>query len=381
MTRIATTPPLVVHIIHRLQIGGLENGLVNLINQMPPERYAHAIVCMTESTNFRERIARPGVAVHELHKKPGHDLGLYWRLWRVLRQLRPAIVHTRNIGTLECQVIAWLAGVGARVHGEHGRDLNDIDGSNARYARLRRLFRPFVTRYIAVSRDLAQWLRTTIDVPQRKLAQIYNGVDMQRFSGAGAGQRARGLPNGFAPPEAVVFGTVGRLSGEKDQRTLLQAFILARQQLPETPLRLVLVGDGPLKTQLEQQARDAGVAGEVWFAGARADIPDLLRSLDIFVLPSLGEGISNTILEAMACGLPVIATRVGGNPELVRENETGALVPAADAPAMAQAILRYARAPELRTTQGQAARARIEREFSMRNMVDQYMGVYDAALK
>lgn len=372
------TPPLVVHIIHRLQVGGLENGLVNLINAMPPERYAHAIVCMTESTNFRERITRPGVAVYELHKKPGHDLGLYWRLWRLLRRLRPAIVHTRNIGTLECQVIAWLAGVGARVHGEHGRDLNDIDGSNARYARLRRALRPLVTRYIAVSRDLAQWLRTTVDVSPHKLAQIYNGVDMRRF--VSVGQRARSLPEGFAPADAIVLGTVGRLSGEKDQRTLLQAFILARQQLPEVPLRLVLVGDGPLKAQLEQHAQEAGVASEVWFAGARADIPDLLRSLDIFVLPSLGEGISNTILEAMACGLPVIATNVGGNPELVRENETGALVPAADPKSMAQAIIRYASAPELRVTQGQAARARIEREFSMRNMVDQYMGVYDAAL-
>ena len=138
--------PLVVHIIHRLAIGGLENGLVNLINHMPAERYRHAIVCMTQSTDFRLRIKSNAVAVHELHKQPGHDFGLYFRLWRLLRTLRPAVVHTRNIGTLECQCIALLAGVPARVHGEHGRDMNDIDGRNATYLRLRKIFRPLISR-------------------------------------------------------------------------------------------------------------------------------------------------------------------------------------------------------------------------------------------
>lgn len=379
MTHSVAAAPLVVHIIHRLQVGGLENGLVNLINHMPVPRYRHAIVCMTESTDFRRRITRADVEVYELHKQPGHDLGLYLRLWRLLRKLRPAIVHTRNIGTLECQAIALLAGIGARVHGEHGRDMNDLEGRNATYLRLRKLFRPVITRYIAVSQDLKRWLRDDVRVPARKVVQIYNGVDAARFHPAGLAARAV-LPPGFAPESALVVGTVGRMSAEKDQLTLLQAFLQARQSCGDLALRLVLVGDGPLKPQLEQCAYEAGAAELVWFAGARSDIPDLLRSLDIFVLPSLGEGISNTILESMACGLPVLATRVGGNPELVSDDVTGMLVTAARPDEMAQAIIRYANAPESRASQGLAARARIESEFSMRNMVEQYMGVYDAAL-
>lgn len=370
--------PLVVHIIHRLGIGGLENGLVNLINHMPAERYRHAIICMTQSTDFRLRIKAPGVEVYELHKQPGHDVGLYFRLWRLLRKLRPAVVHTRNIGTLECQFIALLASVPARVHGEHGRDMADIDGRNATYLRLRKLFRPLISCYIAVSRDLAQWLQHEVRVPARRVAQIYNGVDQHRFQAASTGNV---LPVNFASPGAVILGTVGRMSGEKDQLTLVRAFARARALHPQAIMRLVLVGDGPLKADIEREVSAAQLGEHVWVAGARGDIPEILRSLDIFVLPSLGEGISNTILEAMASGLPVIATRVGGNPELVVENETGLLVSAADPDAMAQAILSYLQHPTRMQQHGLAARARIEREYSMDAMVRQYMAVYDAALK
>ncbi len=371
--------PLVVHIIHRLAIGGLENGLVNLINHMPAGRYRHAIVCMTQSTDFRLRIKKTGVDVYELHKQPGHDIGLYFRLWRLLRSLRPAVVHTRNLGTLECQFIALLAGVHARIHGEHGRDMSDIDGRNARYLRLRKIFRPLISRYIAVSRDLAQWLREQVQVPPARVVQIYNGVDQQRFRPRSSWLR-EALPAGFAAPGVVVLGTVGRLSGEKDQLTLVRAFKLACARNPQSQLRLVLVGDGPLQADIKQEILAAQLTEQVWMPGARSDIAEILRALDIFVLPSLGEGISNTILEAMASGLAVIATRVGGNPELVVDNETGVLVPAADAEAMAQAIGRYLTLPSLIRQHGEAGRACVEREYSMEAMVRHYMAVYDAAL-
>ena len=371
--------PLVVHIIHRLAIGGLENGLVNLINHMRVDRYRHAIVCMTQSTDFRLRIKNTDVEVYELHKKPGHDFSLYFRLWGLLRRLRPAVVHTRNIGTLECQFIALLAGVHARVHGEHGRDMNDLHGRNATYLRLRKVFRPLISRYIAVSHDLAQWLRDQVQVPAARVVQIYNGVDEQRFRPRASWLREV-LPAGFAPPGSVVLGTVGRMSGEKDQLTLVRAFRLARARCPQSQLRLVLVGDGPLKAEIEREILEGQLEGQVWMPGARSDIAEILRALDIFVLPSLGEGISNTILEAMASGLAVIATRVGGNPELVVENETGVLVPAANPEAMAQAIMNCLTQPILMRQHGQAGRARIERQYSMDAMVRQYIAVYDAAL-
>lgn len=371
--------PLIVHIIHRLAIGGLENGLVNLINHMPADRYRHAIVCMTQSSDFQKRIKAEDVNVFQLHKKPGHDFMLYFRLWRLLRKLRPAVVHTRNIGTLECQFIALLAGVPARVHGEHGRDMADIDGRNATYLRLRKFFRPLISRYIVVSNDLAQWLREQVQVPAARVVQIYNGVDAKHFHPSTSTWRDV-LPKDFAPSGALVLGTVGRLSSEKDQLTLIRAFMRTRELCPHLMLRLVLIGDGPLKADIEQAIVAARLEEQVWIAGARGDIAAIMRELEIFVLPSLGEGISNTILEAMASGLPVIATRVGGNPELVVENETGRLVAAADPEAMAQAIMGYVRQRKLLLQHGQAGRARIEREYSMDAMVKSYLAVYDAAL-
>lgn len=131
--------PLVAHIIHRLDVGGMENGLVNLINHMPAERYRHAIVCMTRYTDFSQRIHRDDVSLHALHKREGKDLGVHRRLHRLLRSLRPAIVHTRNLATLEAQATAAAAGVRARIHGEHGWDIGDLDGARTKHRLMRRL--------------------------------------------------------------------------------------------------------------------------------------------------------------------------------------------------------------------------------------------------
>ena len=148
-------PPLVVHVIYRLSVGGLENGLVNLINHMPEDRYRHAIICIDDFTNFRERIQRTDVEVYALHKRPGTDIGAYVRFWHLLRRLRPAVVHTRNLGALEFQIPAMLAGVPYRVQGEHGRDTSDLHGTNWKYLVFRKIIRPVITRYVALSRDLA----------------------------------------------------------------------------------------------------------------------------------------------------------------------------------------------------------------------------------
>jgi sugar transferase (PEP-CTERM/EpsH1 system associated) len=380
------SPPLVAHVVHRLSIGGLENGLVNLINQMPAERYRHVIICMTEYTDFRKRITNPTVECYALHKREGQDLAVFFRLWCLLRKLRPAILHTRNLGTLECQLVALFTGIQGRVHGEHGRDMLDIDGSSRRYILLRKCFRPVVQQYIALSKDLAHWLRDSVAVPTRKITQIYNGVDNTRFQ--------RRLDSAVVEPaelvrlrqsvdgEAVLIGTVGRMSGEKAPQNLLQAFL---QLITDDPrarmrLRLVLVGDGPLRGEIEQQIVAAGAEHLVWLAGARDDVPVLLNSLKLFVLPSLGEGISNTILEAMACGLPVVATAVGGNPELVVNGVTGRLVPAADTAALAQAIDDYLQNPGMVRRHGVAGSTRVAEKFGMRNMIDDYLAVYDGLL-
>jgi len=370
--------PLLVHVLYRLQVGGLENGVVNLVNQLPRDRYRHAIVCLTEATEFRERIDRPDVAIYEMHKRAGQDFGLWRNLYRLFREIRPGIVHSRNIGCLEAQIPAWLARVPCRVHGEHGWDVSDPDGSNRSYRWLRRLHAPLVHRFIALSREIEQYLLQRVGISRRKVSRIYNGVDNVRFH---PGDRSA-LPGAFVDDESVVFGTVGRMHGVKDQTNLCRAFVLLCKQRPELAprMRLVLVGDGPLRQACSETLAAAGLTHQAWLPGNRDDVPELMRALDVFILPSLAEGISNTILEAMASGLPVIATAVGGNGELVAEGETGALVPPGDPQALATSMAAYAADRGLRRVHGDAGCRRAAEDFSMAQMLAAYGGVYEQLL-
>lgn len=381
-TRDGDPRPRIAHIIHRLDVGGMENGLVNLINHMPAERFRHSIICMADFTDFRQRIRRSDVTLHALNKREGKDLGVHVRLWRELRRLRPDIVHTRNLGTLEAQVTAWLAGVRARVHGEHGWDVGDLDGSRVKNRRLRRAARPLVGHYIALSRHQRDYLQEAIGVPEHRLSHIYNGVDTGHFAPA-TGETRSPLPPGFVDAQSLVIGGVMRMQAVKAPLDLVEAFVLLRERMPETfpRLRLVLVGDGPLLESARSALEQAGVAEQAWVAGARNDVADCMRAMDVFVLPSLAEGVCNTVLEAMASGLPVIATDVGGNPDLVEPGKSGTLIPAGQPPDLADAIAAYAEDPQRRAREGAGARARAEQAFSMEAMVAGYLDVYDRVLQ
>ena len=378
--------PLVLHVVYRFDVGGLENGVVNLINGLPRSAWRHGIVSLTEaSREFCRRIERDDVEVIALHKREGHGFALYPKLYSLLRKLRPAIVHTRNLAALEATVPAAAALVPVRIHGEHGRDVHDLDGSNRTHQLIRRAFKPFVHRWVALSRDLEDYLRRRIGVSARRILQIHNGVDTTRFAAAASARPPVRPPiagSPFSSPDLWLVGTVGRMQAVKDQVNLARAFVRAVRLAPESNkrLRLVLVGDGPLRAECEAILRDAGVAHLAWLAGERADVPDIMRGLDCFVLPSLAEGISNTILEAMASGLPVIATRVGGNAELVEDGMTGRLVPAADSEALAREIIGYYGDPPLARRHGWAGRQLVERSFSIDRMVARYHRLYESEL-
>ena len=373
--------PLVVHVVHRFDTGGLENGIVNLINHMPEGQYRHGILAMTEVTDFRHRILREDVLFHALHKPPGQGVWQYPALMRLFADWAPAVVHTRNLGTLEYQVPAWAAGVPVRIHGEHGRDVGDLDGRRRRYHWLRRAYRPFVQHYLALSRDLASYLDQDIGVPLSKITQVYNGVDAQKFMPAVGGRAAlAGSP--FGGSDCWLVGTVGRMAEVKNQTLLARAFLLALEWAPalRSRLRLVMVGDGPLRAQAQAILDEGGAGALAWLPGERGDVPDVMRGLDCFVLPSLAEGISNTILEAMASGLPVVATAVGGNADLVVDGRNGEIVPASDVQALAASLVRLASNPAQALAMGREGRAIAERRFSMQAMVATYQGLYDRLL-
>jgi sugar transferase (PEP-CTERM/EpsH1 system associated) len=371
-------PVLIAHLIHRLDYGGLENGLVNLVNRLPAPRFRHAIVCLAGYSEFRRRVARGDVEVVSIDKRAGKDPRAYVRVLGHLRRLRPDVVHTRNLGTIDLQWLALAAGVRYRVHGEHGFVADDPHGLAPRSLRIRRSCRPAIQRYVAMSRHIAAWLERDVGVARNRIRQIYSGVDTVLFR-----------PDGPVPldlpwrdpsrDDLVVVGTVGRLDRIKNQRALVEALhrVTLHHAALGSRLRLIVAGDGPERGPLEDMVRRCALETQVWFAGARNDVPDLLRAMDVFVLPSMNEGISNTILEAMASAVPVIAARVGGNPELVTDGETGALCDSPSPEALAASLSAYATDAGLRRAHGTAARRRVCSGFSLDAMIGRYEQFYD----
>jgi sugar transferase (PEP-CTERM/EpsH1 system associated) len=378
----ANDAPLVLHVLFNFAVGGLENGVVNLINRMAESNWRHGIIALSEvSPEFTQRVRRSDVGYWSMRKAPGHALSLYPRLIRLFRELRPAIVHMRNLAALEVSAAAWAAGVPVRIHGEHGRDVGDLDGSSRKYQWVRRLYSPFVTQHVALSKDLERYLVERVGVRATKITQIYNGVDVVRFAPGQDGRAAiAGCP--FVHPELFIVGTVGRMQEVKDPLNLVRAFALAVAGDAEARrrLRLVMVGDGPLRGEVARMLERAGIAELAWLPGERNDVHEVMCGFDCFVLPSLAEGISNTILEAMATALPVVATRVGGNAELIIEGETGSLVPAADPRSLAAAMLRYCGDRGRARAHGLAGRRLVERHFSLERMVEEYEALYAGLL-
>jgi sugar transferase (PEP-CTERM/EpsH1 system associated) len=371
----------VAHVVYRFDTGGLENGVVNLINHMPADAYQHAVISLTDITEFRHRVHVSDVKFIALHKAPGHGFNIYPALFRVLRALKPAIVHTRNLAALEMQIPAWLAGCRGRLHGEHGRDVEDLDGSSVKYQRLRRLYGPFVQQYVALSRDLADYLVHKVHVDRRRVTQIYNGVDTSAFV---CGNVRTAVPEWlFSSHSTWVVGSVGRMQTVKDHLTLVRAFIRALELRPSLrqDMRLIIIGEGPLRAECNALLGAAGLSELAWLPGAKNGIAEIMQAFDCFVLPSLAEGISNTILEAMATGLPVLATKVGGNSDLVSEGETGLLVAASDTEAMANCLIQMYRDRPAAKKMGMAGRARVERDFSLQAMVGKYQSLYDEMLQ
>jgi glycosyltransferase involved in cell wall biosynthesis len=269
---------------------------------------------------------------------------------------------------MEGIVGAKLAAVPIIIHGEHGT----MQTESKLHIHVQRWFWCRADQILSVSEVLRDNLHQTFAFPKERIRVVANGVDLSRFdlSRNGVDYKARlGLP-----PEALVFGAVGRLVPVKAYPILLKAAKLVFREIP--PAHLVIAGDGPLRNELVQMARDYNMMDRVHFLGARKDVQEILRALDVYVLCSESEGMSNTILEAMASGRPVVATAVGGNPELVVDGETGLLVSPNHPHRLATAIMKLLREPACRRRLGQGSRRRVEEKFNLEDMVRNYAEVY-----
>ena len=384
----------ILHVVYRFDIGGLENVIVQLINRLPPDRFEHAVMALTEVTDFRRRVTRADVEFIGLHKPPGHAFSLYPRIYRWLRAWRPDVVHTCNLAALEVAPLAWLAGVPLRVHAEHGWDVTDPMGASRKNQMIRRVYKRFVSHYVAVSPDLQRYLTGPVGIAPDKVALIPNGVDTDAFgpavfsvvsaavssvvgSTSGTGETIEGCP--FDLDQCWLIGTVGRLQTVKNQIALARAFVLllARHPAARRDLRLLIVGEGPARAQIEAILAAGSVTDLAWLPGARDDVASILRRLHCFVLPSLAEGTSCTLQEAMAAALPVVATAVGGTPDLVEAGVTGKLVKPDDDAALADALWDYYSGRAIAVEHGRRGRERIVAGYALAGMAASYATLFN----
>jgi sugar transferase (PEP-CTERM/EpsH1 system associated) len=356
----------VMHVVAALRSGGMERGVVKLVNGLDPTR-VRSMICSTQPAGPLRDEVESTVPVFELDRRDGNDIRLPRDLYRLFRRERPDIVHTHAWGTLlEGLLAARLARVPVVVHGEHGTL------QLRRYQRyLQRWGWSAADQVLSVSSRLADRMAAQTGFARDRIHTIRNGVDLSRF-GAIEPMLARAALGVAATSRVIV--TVGRLVPVKAHRMLLDSVALLRGRHPDATL--ILAGDGPLKGPLTEQAAALSLGDSVRFLGERADVETVLAAGDVFVLSSDSEGLSNTILEAMASRLPVVATDVGGAAELVRPGETGWLVRPYSAAALAEALDAALSDGETRQAMGRAGRRRAEAEFGLDAMVRRYERLY-----
>jgi sugar transferase (PEP-CTERM/EpsH1 system associated) len=357
------------HVVGWLHFGGKENGIVNLVNSLDPDTFENYIFSFVKNGPLTQRIIPARCRVFEFGEKLGGDYRLYLKLAQAFRYHRIHIAHTHGWGTLlEGFVAAKLAGVPIVVHGEHGT----IKDDTKMHIYIQRLLWRMTDQVLSVSEVLREKLCKTIGFPKERIRVVTNGVDLCRFDVA---EKLSGYtsPLGLRSG-ALMFGTIGRLVPVKSYPILLAASRLIFDRIPNS--YLISVGEGSLYDELSAMVRNYDMTDRVKFLGWRSDVPKILKALDVYVLASESEGMSNTILEAMASGLPVVATAVGGNVELVVDGQTGLLVPPNDPKALAEAVVTLLCDPTRRSKMGQLGHQRVREYFSLETMARNYAGFY-----
>lgn len=363
----------IMHILPSLEIGGMENGVVNLVNELDRTLFRPFICCLQREGPLKERLKKD-VVVLNLEQKDGFQYYLPFKLCRLFQRENVAIVHTHNFATSLYGIVgARLANTPVIIHGEHGMIAQD----KKRRKLLAKHLSNFVDCVTTVSDDLKEILISKIGINKHKIITIVNGVDIRKFEENFDRKVIREEVN--LQTTDFVVGTVGRMVSVKGHSTLIEAFSRVAGCIPNS--RLLLIGDGALRRELESQSKELGIEDRVKFLGQRADVHKLLHIMDIFVLPSLSEGMSNVILEAMASRLPVVATNVGNNSELVKNWKTGILINKPEPALIADAILNILSDIEIAKDMGKAGYEHARQYFSLLQMIKKYEDIYKYWLK
>jgi glycosyltransferase involved in cell wall biosynthesis len=363
----------VVFLAHTFKVGGAEEMVLNLVRHLPADRFEPHVCCIHEPGPIGEEIARTGTPVISLGLVPGlrHPFAVE-AIRRYLRDTRPTIVHTF---LLTASLYGRLAAILARVPVIVGTEVNIYEHKRPVHAWAERLLMAGTDAVIVSAASVKTFYERQIHADPAKVTVIYNAVDFGQLATTTSRSELRRALD--IPADAVVAGTIARLTQQKGHEFLFQA-------ISETPglehLHLLLVGDGELRGAHERSVDARGLRSRVHFVGARRDLGNLLGAMDLFVLPSLWEGLPLSLVLAMGAGMPVVATAVAGVPEVVADGETGLLVPPGDATRLGAALLRvvanHAEAEQL----GRAGRQSVLPRFGVDLYVSSIVSLYDRLL-
>jgi len=371
------TPQVVFQILPSLVVGGAERLVVHLVERLNRERFSPVCICLESplGTHYEARVQASGAPLHFLGKGAGASGGVLRQLSALFRQYRPAVVHTHIIGLNYAYPLMLRYRTPARVHTVHSLASREVG------VRVGAWVRQLAFRYrlggvvpVAVADEVRASIQQLYGYPDPPL--IPNGIPTDEYA-PNPDRRVQWRQAHGIEPHATVLTHVGRFAPPKNHALLVEAFAQVRS---DAPLYLLLVGGGELENAVREQVAALGLQERVRFLGVRADVADILRASDVFVLSSRWEGNPMSVMEAMAAGLPVVSTAVGGVPELVRDRETGLLVPSEDAGALAQALQALVDDPAQRQAMGAAARRHAVAHFDIRHTVRGYEQLYERLL-
>lgn len=359
----------ILHVVNSLEHGGLEKLTLRLVKSLKEGGVNCEIVCLSKAGELAEIAEASGIKVTTIGRKNKFDFGLIFKLMKICKKSKADIIHTHNFGPLIYGTLAAKLCGKKCINTRHGR-------TNDKTYRFIWAMNDFV---IPVSKDTQKHLTEFNRIAKSKMRVIYNGVNLNRYSSSMNDEQKRKIKKGIGlPKDAFLILNVGRLSREKDQETLLKAFRKLRKK--KADVYLAIVGDGVLREKLESIAKDFEIAERVCFLGFRNDVNDLVGACDVYVSSSYREGLSLAILEAMACGKPVIATKIGGTAEAVLDGKTGYLVPCGFPERIETAIMKIFINRKILAELGVNARKRAEELFSLKTMVQCYQDLYHEVL-
>jgi len=359
---------VVAHVVVNLDIGGLERVVLNIIRSTDDHRFRSILVCLRDGGDLTDEIDQSHTKIFAMNKKDRMEYALFFRLARILKNENVHIVHCHNFGPLIYGSVAGRLAACKVLYTAHGKY------SARRLGRSRVLKFGRLDHIVAVSEDSRQVAINEAGRSPDEVETLINGVDVDSFETTGARSQMRhdlGIAN-----DAPVFGIVARLTAVKDHAMLIRAFVKVRAACPSAIL--LIIGDGELEGPLLEQVTALGPNSGIKMLGARRDISLLLEAMDVFVLSSYSEGLSVTLLEASAARLPIVATNIGGNPEVVLDRETGRIVPERDDTAMAEAMIWMADNLDKGAQMGELGRIRVNEQFGVHRMVSRYEQIYES---